>query len=96
MASDERYRDANGVFWLLHAPKPPETRWWSEQDAAQDRKYDPEPPGSIQGTMAALIADIQTYAKEHEGDLALKVTAKADSGAWFLLLLVVLAIADNK
>ena len=96
--ADERYRDANGVTWVIHATQPTATTpvFWSEQAPGETPHYDPEPSGTIAPARAAVVAAIEAYAKAHAGEVVLKVTAKADGAGWIILLLVALAFADNK
>lgn len=96
------YTDKNGVLWQIIQAV---TGFFATPDPASARKYSDAPdlgpiaaqkgdaPGAKE--LAALKLVIEAYAGQHAKEVALEVTAHRDGGAWVLLVLLVLAVADD-
>jgi hypothetical protein len=86
------YRDPNGVDWALV----PAGEQWLGYVAQGERTYDPEAPDEVAASVAALRSKIDAYAKSHKGNVSLVVKAKWDAGPWMLLLLLAIALSDER
>jgi hypothetical protein len=86
------YRDPNGVDWALV----PAGEQWLGYVAQGERTYDPEAPDEVAASVAVLRSKIDAYAKSHKGDVAIVVKAKGGAGPWILLLLIAIALSDER